>query len=141
MGLTCLDTGVVIGFLDQTDPHHRSARAELLNAITKGSVLLPGIAYSETLVAVLRSGADTEWLRTLLSRLRIDVGSCSQAVLARGAQLRAEALEDRRRRQWKLPDALIVAEAIENRADTLITTDASWPVLGKGPEVRVLTGV
>lgn len=136
--MTCLDTGVLIAFLDGDDPYHRTARLAVLESIAAGAILLPGIAYAETLVAVVRSGGGTEWFRTMLGRMRITVGSCSEAVLARAAQLRAQTLQDKRQRQWKLPDALIVAEAIEGGAETLVTTDKSWPVLIDGPTVKVL---
>jgi predicted nucleic acid-binding protein len=138
MGLTAVDTGVLIGFLDADDPYHRSSRTTLIEATSDGAVLLPGIAYTETLIAVLRAGADQAWFETMLRRLGIAIGSCGPEALAGAAALRASALNDRRRRQWKLPDALIVAESQTSGSERLITTDANWPEVESGMEVLVL---
>lgn len=138
MGLTAIDTGVLLAFLDRDDPFHPAATSAMVEAIADGPTVLPGIAYSESLVAVMRSGVGVDWFRLMLDRLRIDVGSCTQQVLTTGARLRAAALSDRRRRQWRLPDALIVAEAMEAGADLIVTTDAGWPPLIEGPRVETL---
>lgn len=139
MGLTAIDTGVLIAFLDRKDVFHASATTGLMEAIAGGPTLLPGIAYAEALVMMRRIDVEADWFDQMLDRLRISAGSCTNSVLKRGAELRASSLEDRRRRQWKLPDALIMAESIEAGARLILTTDAGWPSLPDGPQVEVLS--
>lgn len=138
MGLTVLDAGVVIAVLDRDDPFHSSGIEALLESLSGGSTLLPGIAYAQTSVAIQRSDLPSEWFDAMLSKLQIQIGECTPPVLARGATMRASALADRRARQWHLPDALIVAEAIDAGADLIVTTDHGWPKLPGGPTVEVL---
>lgn len=138
MGLTAIDTGVLIAFLDRTDAFHTSATTALVDAVATGPSLLPGIAYAEALVMMRRADVEADWFDTMLERLRISVGSCTKPVLRRGSELRATALGDRRRRQWKMSDALIVAESIESGAAVVLTTDSGWPPLSEGPYIQVL---
>lgn len=138
MGLTALDSGVLIGFLDSSDAFHKPAVAAMINALAAGSVVLPSLAYAESSVAVLRAGSTIAWFDGLLGRLAITVGNCNIDVAAAGAQLRASALTDRRKRQWRLPDALIVAEAAAMRADQVVTTDRSWPEPPSPLRIKVL---
>lgn len=104
MGLTALDSGVLIGFLDASDPFHQQSVAATIEAVATGSALLPGLAYAESSVAVFRAGETRDWYDVLLGRVGIAIGACNADVAALGAQLRARNLRDRRRRQWKLPD-------------------------------------
>ncbi|MEX2278800.1 MAG: hypothetical protein WEA76_01790 [Acidimicrobiia bacterium] len=138
MGLTALDTGVVIGFLDASDPFHRSVLEALPVAHARGRMWLPAVAYAEALVMVLRAGATEEWFRALLRRLTLDVGVLDSAGCDRAAQLRFAGLADRRRKQWRMPDALIVGEALAVGADTIVTTDHNWPPV-TGINATVLT--
>lgn len=137
MGLTAFDTGVLVGFLDATDPFHEAAVEQLLLA-AHDEMLLPSVAYSELAVGILMAGATVEFLDEILTGLRIRVGSLDQTVGSAAAMLRATSLQDRRRRQWRMPDAMVVAEALESGASVLVTTDARWPTVPGGLDVRVL---
>ena len=138
MGLTSLDTSVLVAFLDKTDVFHSAAVGAVMDA-SEGETLLPVVAYSELMVGVLAAGATAEWFDSVLDSLRIRVGAIDRAVAGLAAALRAESLRDRRRRQWRTPDALVVAESIHAGADAIATTDARWPAVPGKLEVRVLS--
>lgn len=138
MGLIALDAGVMVGFLDSADPFHHSVLDALPEAHAAGQLLLPAVAYAESLVMVRRAGATEDWYRALLHRLAITIGTLRPVACERAAVLRSERLADRRRRQWRMPDALVVGEALASDARAIITTDANWPPIDE-VVVRVLT--
>ena len=58
MGLSVLDAGVVIGFLDGNDAHHLAASTALGEARDRNDrLVLPASALAETLVGPSRRGA------------------------------------------------------------------------------------
>lgn len=123
MGLTHLDAGVIIGFLDADDSHHDTARAALSNALDHGDRLfMAASALAECLVGpARRSQQAIELVRTLIDRLPVSVVDLDTEIATRAAILRA------RHRTLKLPDALVIATATTSGADQLITTDRKWP--------------
>lgn len=123
MGLTHLDAGVIIAFLDADDAHHDAARSALANAVDNTERLaLAASALAECLVGPARTGPKAvEIVRTLIERLPASVVDLDADIAAHAAGLRA------RHRSLKLPDALVLATAEHSRADQLITTDRRWP--------------
>ncbi len=123
MGLIHLDAGVVIGFLDRSDAHHETARAALTNAIRAGDRLaMAASALAECLVGPARLGdAAINTIREVVARLPISVIPLDIEIAIMAARLRAG------HRSLRLPDALVIATAIEEAADRLITTDRRWP--------------
>ena len=123
MGLTHLDAGVIIGFLDADDSHHDTARAALSNALDHGDGLfMAASALAECLVGpARRSQQAIELVRTVIDRLPVSVVDLDKEIATRAAMLRA------RHRTLKLPDALVLATATTSGADQLITTDRKWP--------------
>ena len=123
MGLTHLDAGVIIGFLDADDSHHDTARAALSNALDHGNRLfIAASALVECLVGpARRSQQAIELVRTVIDRLPVSVVDLDTDIATRAAILRA------RHRTLKLPDALAIATATTSGADRLITTDRKWP--------------
>ena len=123
MGLTHLDAGVIIGFLDADDSHHDAARAALSNALDHGDGLfMAASALAECLVGpARRSQQAIELVRTVIDRLPVSVVDLDTEIATRAAILRA------RHRTLKLPDALVLATATTSGADQLITTDRKWP--------------
>lgn len=126
MALTILDAGVIIAILDANDAHHVAAREALTRARGRADELtVPASAYAEVLVGPFRQGASAvakvdEFLVALPAR----VEPATREVAATAARLRAQ-----HGPKLRLPDALVVATAIELDAALLLTTDAGWPSL------------
>ena len=123
MGLTHLDAGVIIAFLDANDSHHEAATSTLASALDQADRLsIAASAFAECLVGpAQRSTKAVELVRTAIGRLPATVVSLDDEIATRAAVLRA------RHRTLKLPDALVIATADTSAADRLITTDRKWP--------------
>jgi predicted nucleic acid-binding protein len=127
MGLTVLDAGVVIGFLDSNDAHHDAARIALREARGRNDrLVLPASAFAEVLVGPSRKGPEAvAAVRGLVERVPVEIAPLDAEVALAAAQLRA------RHRSLKLPDALVIATAAHLAADHLVTTDRGWPTRSK----------
>ena len=127
MGLTVVDAGVVIGFLDADDAHHKAAHRELAEAQgRRDRITLPASALAESLVAPAHRGPeDLAAAQEFVERLPIEVAELTREIAVAAATLRA-----RHRTRLKLPDALVIATAQALEADVLVTTDRNWPKRG-----------
>lgn len=127
MGLFHLDAGVVIGLLDSGDAHHLAVSTALAERQRGGNrFAMAESAFAECLVGPSRRGERaTRVVDDLFDRLPILVVDCDSNVASAAAALRA------RHPKLRLPDALVVATAIERSADELVTTDRGWPAAGK----------
>lgn len=123
MGLIHLDAGVVIGLLDGNDAHHQAARTTLADALRNGDRLaMASSAFAECLVGPARRGdAEIQTVRGLFERFPISIIPLGLETPIVAARLRAT------HRTLRLPDALVIATAIEDSADQLVTTDRRWP--------------
>ena len=123
MGLTHVDAGVIIAFLDSDDAHHDSARSALASALDNSDRLsIAASALAECLVGPARRGTKAVALvRTVIDRFPVSVVHLDEEIATQAAMLRA------RHRSLKLPDALVIATAEHSSADRLITTDLNWP--------------
>jgi predicted nucleic acid-binding protein len=126
MALTVVDAGVLIALLDADDAHHAAARAAFREALDRGDdLVLPASAYAECLVGPLRRGEEAgTTVDSLLEALPARVEPITSSIARTAAALRA-----RHRRAVRLPDALVLATAIELKAHRLLTTDAGWPAI------------
>lgn len=137
MALIHLDAGVVIGLLDGNDPHHVSSVATLRAATTAGDALAMSVtAMAECLVGPFRRGDEAvDRVRDLFSRVPIAAVATDIEVATTAAQIRA------RHASLRLPDAFVLASAVADQADVLVTTDRRWPTpedLGLDVELVVL---
>jgi predicted nucleic acid-binding protein len=123
MGLTHLDAGVLIAFLDGDDAHHVAAREAIRAELDSGARLaMAASALAECLVGpARRSARAVQLVREVIDRVPVSVVALDEEIATRAATLRA------RHRALKLPDALVIATADSCRADRLITTDRRWP--------------
>ena len=123
MGLTHLDAGIIIAFLDGDDSHHDAATAALSNALDNAERhSIAASALAECLVGpARRSTKAVELVRTVIDRLPASVVPLDEEIATRAAVLRA------RHGSLKLPDALVIATAETSNADRLVSTDRSWP--------------
>ena len=123
MGLTVIDAGVLIGFLDESDAHHDTSTRELEGARRKGAIVIPASALAESMVAPARHGdASLDAVREFVERLPLGVAQLDAEMAIIAAQVRAQFGP-----RLKLPDALVIATAINLEADFLIATDRGWP--------------
>jgi predicted nucleic acid-binding protein len=127
VGLTVVDAGVLIGFLDAEDAHHKAAHRELAEAQERRDrIALPASALAESLVGpARRSPEDLATAQEFIDRLPIEVAELTREIVVAAATLRA-----RHRARLKLPDALVIATAQVLDADVLLTTDRNWPKRG-----------
>jgi predicted nucleic acid-binding protein len=127
MGLTVVDAGVVIGFLDANDAHHVAANAALVSCrARRDRVVLPASAFAEILVGPSRRGpAAVTVVRNLVDRIPIEVEPLDDEIAVAAAAIRAH------HASVKLPDALVIATAQHLDADHLVTTDRRWPTRSK----------
>jgi len=125
MGVVVVDASVLIANISRHDAHHESARRELKEVRRQHTLALPAVAFSEALVAPYRtSQSDGRTVEGGLRRLG-RVEPITDAIASRAAQFRA-----------KLPDALILATAVELRAREILTFDRRWQSVD--PRVRLL---
>jgi predicted nucleic acid-binding protein len=125
MGITVLDAGVVIAGLDADDAHHAAAAGALGSACDRGdSFVIPASAYAEVLVRPAIEGpATVARVDDALDDMAISVADADREIARRAANLRA------RHPSLRLPDALVIATAVELNADHLLTTDQRWKTL------------
>jgi predicted nucleic acid-binding protein len=138
MGLTVLDAGVLIGFLDGRDAHHAGAHRLLTASLAANDTLaLPASALAEVLVGPSRRGPEqVAVVHRLVEQLPVTVVPLDAETATVAARLRAA------HRSLRLPDALVIATAVVADADQLVTTDRKWPTrarLGLRAELRRLT--
>jgi predicted nucleic acid-binding protein len=126
MALTVLDAGVIIAILDSSDAHHAAAREAVTQARSRGDDLaIPASAYAEVLVGPYRQSASmAAKVDDFLAALPARVEPATREVARAAAKLRAQ-----HGTKLRLPDALVVATAIDLGAAHLLTTDAGWPSL------------
>ena len=123
MALIHLDAGVLIGFLDAEDVHHRAARSAIADAIDRADRLeMAASALAECLVGPARRGDDAvDLVHDLRQRLPIAIVPLDVDIATAAARVGA------RHRSLRLPDALVIATAEVGGADHLVTTDRRWP--------------
>jgi predicted nucleic acid-binding protein len=137
MALIHLDAGVLIGFLDADDSHHQAAHDVIAVALDHGDrMAMATSALAECLVGPARRGDDAvELVHDLRQRLPIEMVDLDVDIATAAARLRA------RHRSLRLPDALVIATALEREADELVTTDGRWPdpkTLGVQGTIRII---
>lgn len=127
MAVTVVDAGIVIAVLDSSDSHHVAASEALRAALASGETLiLPASAYAEVLVAPLRKNAQSAAVvDSFIDALPATVQPITRPIAQAAAQLRA-----RHGPRLRLPDALVVATALDLDAARLLTTDRRWPNTG-----------
>jgi predicted nucleic acid-binding protein len=123
VGLIHLDAGVVVGLLDADDAHNETASVALDRVLRRGDQLaMAASAFAECLVGPHRRGPRAvAVVDDLFKRLPIEIVDLDAGIAREAAALRA------RHTRLRLPDALVIATALERSANELITTDRRWP--------------
>jgi len=85
--------------------------------------VIPASALAESMVAPAKHGdASLDAIREFVERLPLGVAQLDADIAIIAAQVRAQFGP-----MLKLPDALVIATAINLEADVLVTTDRGWP--------------
>ncbi len=127
MALTVIDAGVIIAVLDSADAHHEVAKDALRDALAHGEALvLPASAYAEVLVAPFRRNEESAGVvDSFIDSMPAAVQPITREIARAAALLRAQ-----HGTRLRLPDALVVATALDLAADRLLTTGRRWPNVG-----------
>jgi predicted nucleic acid-binding protein len=121
LGLTLIDTSLVIAYADNNDALHGAAERAIRDAGRADELAISQITYAEILVGVFRRRAGSaEALERFLADTGLDLLPVTQAMALFSARLRAKHLA------LRLPDALILATAEVLGAGSLLTADARW---------------
>ena len=117
MGVTLLDTSVVIAVLNRDDALHEAASQTVRAERGRDALAISALTYAELLVGPLRAGGRAlEVVERVAAQVRI---------IDLSAEIARRAAEERVARGLKLPDAVIVATGLL-RADLILTADARW---------------
>ncbi len=124
MGVTVLDTSVLIALVDADDVHHAAARTAIRSTRPDATeFVVPVAAYAEFMVRTYQDDSSMIGFRDgLMDAIPARV---EPAIRETGRQ--AAAIQARHGKRMKLPDALIVATAIVVGADRILTADRDWP--------------
>ena len=127
MALSVLDASILIAVLDSEDAHHAAARAGLASRLDAlDTFVLPVSAYAETLVGAFRNGdAAVATVESFIDAIPARIEPATPVIGRHAARLRAQ-----HGGRMPLPDAFVVATAIELNADRVLTTDRRWPEVG-----------
>ncbi len=135
MGLTLLDSSVVVGLLYADDALHAASVAALEAEVDdRQHLALSAVSWSEVLTGVGLQGAGADQVRAFLYKGRIAIIGIDQAVAEYAAELRVDHYRRSRGGRLKTPDALILATgAIHPRINRILAADAQWakvPIAG-----------
>lgn len=119
MGISLLDTGAVIAFLDRDDAFHTSASGAVREAARRDQLMLSAVSYAELLTGARLGKRSERAVKGFCERLVQSIVPVDQEIADLGASLRAA-------NRIRLPDALILATAQAVPASKVIGTDAGW---------------
>lgn len=123
MGLTLLDSSVLIAWLYRDDAHHEAAVGAVEAEIEdRRHLALSVIAWTEVLAGTGSRGRGRDAAETLVRDARIRMLDVGRAVAEAAAPLRA---------RFATPDALILATAsCDPDVTRVLTADARWATAG-----------
>lgn len=131
MGLTLLDSTVIVGFLDADDALHEVSVARIRELVKQGSLLASVVSYAEVMTGVALGHHPRDPVVAFFDTLIADLLPVDRAVADRAAAIRGK------RRTLRMPDALILATGdLHAEVDTVLCADGDWPKV-KGLDCRV----
>jgi predicted nucleic acid-binding protein len=144
VGLTLLDTGVVIGFLDADDAFH-AASHQALAALMKDDAFfcMATVSYAELLTGVGLGHHDRSIVEGFLEDFSIGIVPIDHTIAAEAARIRSthtqKVKSGARRPTIRMPDALILATAeVTEGIDRILVADRRWPKAKLSVEVTLL---
>jgi predicted nucleic acid-binding protein len=126
-----LDSSILLGLMDTGDAHHGAAARRIVDHTSAGATFsLPAIVVAEVLVAESRRGQPAvEKRRMQLDSMFGPIRPIDEQVAVEAARLRGK------HRSLRLPDALVIATGIVDKADKILTADKRWEAVDKRVEV------
>jgi predicted nucleic acid-binding protein len=144
MGLTLLDTGVVIGFLDGDDAFHAASHAAIVAAMRDDAFFcMAAVSYAELLTGVGLGHHDAAIVEGFLDDFSVAIMPVDHTIAAEAARIRSSHTRrvkgSGRRPAIKLPDALILATAeLTDGVDRVLVADRQWPAVELSVAVTLL---
>jgi len=131
VGAVVLDSSILLGFMDPTDAHNEAAKLAIAANRNAGhSFVVPAIVLAETMVAAARQGRrEAERVRVLLETMFGPARVIDGHIAIAAAHLRTK------RHSLRLPDALVIATGIVDKADVILTADKRWAGIDTRVEV------
>lgn len=129
MGLSVLDSSVIIAFRDSNDRHHAAVVGVLKEAAVRDALAVPVIVYAEVLVGAIRKGRRHAATAERFFREATRLEPATPEIARSAARIRAK-------HGVRLPDAFVIATGIELEADQILTADRRWTRVD--PRVRVV---
>ncbi len=120
----CIDANVFLNILNKEEKFYSSSN-KLICLLEKGIifVIIPSIVLSEILTGFYIVGNDDgaeEFLSLLLDNNNIKIVPLSVNIAVEAAIIRSKT-------KLKLPDSMVIATAIEENAEYLISNDSNFP--------------
>ena len=113
-----LDSNVVVGFLDRSDPLHDAADRAIRDLLGTQQLFVSAITYAEVLTGARLGHHDEDRVKGFFADLISRILPVDVAIADRAASLRAGA------NALQMPDALIVASAeLDPQVDLLLSGD------------------
>ncbi|HEU4976067.1 MAG TPA: PIN domain-containing protein [Baekduia sp.] len=143
MGLTLVDTGVIVGFLDADDALHGPAHEAFETRMRAGAFFCASaVTYAELLTGVELGHHDATVVHGFLDGLSIGVLPVDDAVAEEAARIRGGQRDGRsrsRRARLQMPDALILATAATvPGVDEVVVADRDWVGIDVGVDIHHL---
>ncbi|HEV7494641.1 PIN domain-containing protein [Baekduia sp.] len=144
MGLTLLDTGVVIGLLDAGDAFHRASHEAIVGLMADDAFFcMATVSYAELLTGVGLGHHDRAIVEGFLDDFSVAIVPVDHAIAAEAARIRCTHTQKirggGRRPTVRMPDALILATAeVTAGIDSILVADAQWPAVKLSVDVTLL---
>jgi predicted nucleic acid-binding protein len=121
VGLTLLDSTVIVGFLDADDALHEVSAAKIRELLKERALVASVVSYAEVMTGVELAHHPRDPVVAFFEALIGELLPVDRAVADRAASIRG------RRRTLRMPDALILATAdLHPEIDTVLCADGDW---------------
>lgn len=134
--ITVLDAGVLIGFVQRNDSHHRASVRALTTLAAEGDELvLSTLTFAELMVGAISRGARAiEYVLDVIDSMpRLRLVPPDRRIALAAAYIRA------RNGRLSLSDATVIATAEVLCADRILTTDSDFEGLSNAVQLSVFT--
>jgi predicted nucleic acid-binding protein len=132
MGLTLLDSSVLIAYLDQDDRLHEAAAEKVESSLRSGSGLaISAVSWAEILNGAKQGHHDEAAIREFVADFGIEILPVTTRVAERAAQLQAGyaagAARKRDKPRLRTPDALILATGdVSGEVEHILAGEPKW---------------